>query len=34
MVIRVQLDVQNGDIWFWVGIALDIHFGYSKDARK
>lgn len=32
MVIRVQLDVQNGDVWFLDKIALELHWnciGYS-----
>ena len=34
MVIRVQLDVQNGDVWFWAKMALDVHWLFILDAQK
>lgn len=34
MVIRVHLDVQNGDIWFWAKIALELHWIFILDIQK
>ena len=34
MVIRVQLDVQNGDVWFWAKIALELHWIFILDIQK